>query len=62
MFTPATPETATPEEVGQAILEAAHRAAEEEIAKLIQQRIVPDERRIKALEDEVARLRRQGRG
>jgi hypothetical protein len=57
VFTPATPATATPEELAKGILDAAHRAAEEEIAKLIQQRIVPDERRIRELGREVARLR-----
>lgn len=41
----------SPEDVAKAIWDAAHRAAEDEIAKLIQQRIFPLEDRVKALED-----------
>jgi hypothetical protein len=53
-----TPDEGTPEDVAKAMLDAAHRAAEDEIAKLIQQRIFPLEDRIKALEAEVKRLGR----
>lgn len=55
MFIPTTTDTTA--ELAQAIRDLARRTAEEEIAKLIQQRMMPDGRRIKELEREVAKLR-----
>jgi hypothetical protein len=42
---------ATPQELATAIRDEARRVAEEEIAKLVEQRIVPLEKRIQALEE-----------
>jgi hypothetical protein len=43
-------DSATPEEVAVAIAERAREIAEEEVAKLIEQRIVPLEKKVAALE------------
>lgn len=51
-------ETATPEVLAKSILDAARRIADEEIVKLIEQRIIPGERRLQELELEVTKLRR----
>lgn len=46
-----TPNEGTPEQLAKAILDSEDRAVEQAIAKLIQERVVPLERRIADLED-----------
>jgi hypothetical protein len=43
----------TPEDVAKAMLDAAHRAAEDEVATLVRNVIRPLEDRVKALEDKL---------
>jgi hypothetical protein len=55
-----TTDTVTTEEVAHEMRAAMRRVADEEITLLIQNRLIPWERRIEKLEREVAKLR-QGR-